>query len=188
MEKKKKNTLYTGLGDKGITSLAGGLRVSKTHLRMDACGTVDELNSFIGLLLTEIEDTRIFEILKLIQHTLFAVGSYLATDTDEMNLKPAIHITSEHISQLEQSIDLLYSDLPEMRGFVLPGGCRSAALAHVSRTVCRRAEREIFRLNKEIQIEALVPVYINRLSDLLFVISRHESLKKNSNEIIWNII
>ena len=181
-EMKKK--IYTGQGDKGMTSLVGGIQAPKTHLRFEACGTVDELNSLIGLLLSEVGDTSVSEIMRGVQYTLFSVGVYLATDTEQTKRKPESRITSSTILQLEQSIDMIYSELPETKGFVLPGGCRSSALAHVCRTVCRRAEREIFRLNDMMPIEESVLIFMNRLSDLLFVIALHESVRKNDDKNI----
>ena len=180
----KKSPLYTGSGDDGTTSLAGGVRVPKTHQRLEAYGTIDELNSFIGLLITEIDDVRILDLMKFVQHKLFVVGSLLATDPKQTKLKPETRITTENISLLEQGIDLLDSELSSMKGFVLPGGCRTAALAHVSRTVCRRAERQIFRLNEVVPIDKSVLIFMNRLSDLLFVIARHECFGKNAEEFI----
>ncbi|MDR0795445.1 MAG: cob(I)yrinic acid a,c-diamide adenosyltransferase [Tannerella sp.] len=184
----KRSSVYSGRGDQGMTSLAGGLRVPKTHVRMEACGTVDELNSLIGLLLTEVCDRRIFELMQIVQCRLFSIGSYLSSDGDQPLQKPSHPITLAFIQQLEQNIDLFDGELPELRGFVLPGGCRSAALAHTCRTVCRRAEREIFRLKEVFPIEDTIPVFINRLSDLLFVIARLENFHQNSDEIIWNNI
>ncbi|MDR3268834.1 MAG: cob(I)yrinic acid a,c-diamide adenosyltransferase [Tannerella sp.] len=182
----KKSYLYTGGGDKGMTSLVGGQRVPKTHPRLEAYGTIDELNAFIGLLITEVENEKIIDLLLFIQHKLFTVGACLATDTASVALKPAGLITPENIQRLEQSIDLLDSELPGMTGFVLPGGCRSAALAHICRTVCRRAERQIYRLAAENTLEERALIFTNRLSDLLFVIARYECILKNHSEIIWD--
>ncbi|MDR1102617.1 MAG: cob(I)yrinic acid a,c-diamide adenosyltransferase [Tannerella sp.] len=182
----KKSFLYTGGGDRGTTSLVGGQRVSKTHPRLDAYGTVDELNSFTGLLITEIGDEETVDLLQFIQHKLFAVGSSLATETEHVSLKSASLITSGHIRRLEESIDRIDSRLPKMTGFVLPGGCRTAALAHVCRTVCRRAEREICRLAVESQVDENVLIFMNRLSDLLFIIARSECIRQKGSEIIWD--
>jgi cob(I)alamin adenosyltransferase len=182
----KKSLLYTGGGDKGMTSLVGGQRVSKTHLRLEAYGTIDELNSFIGLLITEVKDEKDIDLLQFIQHKLFAVGSNLATETEHAALNPASRITAEHIRRLEAHIDLIDTDLPKMSGFVLPGGSRSAALAHVCRTVCRRAERQIYRLAAENPVEENVLVLMNRLSDLLFIMARSECIREKGSEIIWD--
>jgi len=180
----KKSALYTGFGDKGMTSLIGGLQVPKTHQRLEAYGTIDELNSFISLLITEIEDTKIIEKMLWVQRKLFIVGSCLATDTEQTELKPKYMITAENILRLEQEIDFFDSKLPEMKAFVLPGGSRSAALSHICRTICRRAEREIFRLNGMFSVNESVLVFMNRLSDFLFVIARYECNRKNTEEFI----
>jgi cob(I)alamin adenosyltransferase len=182
----KKSSLYTGGGDKGTTSLVGGQRVPKTHPRLEAYGTIDELNSFIGLLITEVENEEIVGLLQFVQHKLFAAGSNLATETTSTELKPASRITTENIRRLEQSIDLIDSKLPKMTGFVLPGGSRSAALAHICRTICRRAERRIYQLATENTVEEFVFVFMNRLSDLLFVIARYECIREKDSEIIWD--
>ena len=177
-----KKNIYTGQGDKGMTSLIGGLQVSKTNLRLEAYGTVDELNAFIGLLIAEIMDSSVIDLLKWVQYQLFSIGACLATDTDQTTLKPTWLITPSMIQQLEQGIDMFHSKLPEIKGFVLPGGCRSASLAHICRTVCRRAEREIFRLKDIVSIDDAVCVFINRLSDLLYVIAINENFYNNENE------
>ncbi|MDR1676318.1 MAG: cob(I)yrinic acid a,c-diamide adenosyltransferase [Tannerella sp.] len=182
----KKSFLYTGGGDRGMTSLVGGLRVSKTHPRLDAYGTVDELNSFTGLLITEIGDNETVDLLQFVQHKLFAVGSSLATETEHTALKSASRITPENIRRLEESIDRIDGKLPKMTGFVLPGGSRSAALAHVCRTVCRRAERLICLLALESPVEENVLIFMNRLSDLLFIIARNECIREKGGEIIWD--
>ena len=182
----RKSKLYTGGGDSGTTSLVGGHRVPKSNQRLEAFGTIDELNAWIGLLITETDDTKLHGLMLCVQHHLFAVGSYLATDPVPNHLKPESRITPSVLRQLEQEIDLLDSELPEMKGFVLPGGCRSAAIAHVCRTVCRRAERQICRLKDDVRMDDSVMVFINRLSDLLFVIARHECFMKNTGEIIWD--
>ncbi|MDR2626560.1 MAG: cob(I)yrinic acid a,c-diamide adenosyltransferase [Dysgonamonadaceae bacterium] len=182
----KKSPVYTGTGDKGTTSLVGGQRVAKTHPRLEAYGTIDELNSFLGLLITDVDDAETTHVLQFIQHKLFSAGSYLATDTTHTTLKAESRITPENIQRLEQSIDRIDHELPRMTGFVLPGGCRSAALAHVCRTVCRRAERQIYQLAEEVEIDELILIFMNRLSDLLFVIARRECVRKNKHEIIWD--
>ena len=181
-----KSTLYTRGGDKGTTSLVGGQRVSKGHLRLESYGTIDELNSFLGLLIAETEEQKTIDILQFVQHKLFAIGSYLATDTTTTELKVASQITNENILRIEQSIDEIDSQLPKMRGFILPGGCRSASLAHVCRTVCRRAERLMCRLAETTKMDDTALTFINRLSDLLFVIARKECISKNNDEIIWD--
>jgi len=177
----KKSILYTGGGDDGATSLIGGVRVAKTHPRLCAYGTIDELNSFIGLLMSEITDEYELETLQFVQNCLFEAGAYLADDSE----KAVCNITQETVQRIERAIDFIDGNLPRMKGFVLPGGCRSAALAHVCRTVCRRAEREICRLSVKITLDSQLFVFINRLSDLLFAIARNECMLKNKTEIIW---
>ena len=181
-----KSKLYTGGGDKGKTSLVGGFRVSKTHPRIEAYGTVDELNSFIGLLIEEVDDAGTRELLLFIQSKLFTVGSYLATDPSKTEYKIESLITDDSIKRIEDAIDLIDSKLPKMTAFVLPGGSRSAALAHVCRTVCRRAERNIYQVAETDEVEEPVLVFMNRLSDLLFVIARGECMLKKGEEIFWN--
>ncbi|MBQ8531529.1 MAG: cob(I)yrinic acid a,c-diamide adenosyltransferase [Parabacteroides sp.] len=182
----KKSVIYTGTGDKGTTSLVGGQRVSKAHQRIESYGTIDELNSFIGLLISSLEEKMDQDFLLFVQHKLFTIGSYLATDQESTELKVESRILPETIARIEREIDRLDSELPQMRHFVLPGGSRSASLAHVCRTVCRRAERQIYRLTETIFVEEPVLVFINRLSDYLFVLARKECIRNNGNEIIWD--
>ena len=181
-----KSLIYTRTGDKGTTSLVGGQRVSKAHLRIESYGTIDELNSFIGLLMTEIEDQEDEQFLLFVQHKLFTIGSYLATDQETTELKIESQVTPESIKKIESEIDRIDGMLPKMKSFVLPGGCKSASLAHVCRTVCRRAERRIYSLMEESLVEEPVLSFINRLSDYLFVLARKECLKNNGKEIIWD--
>lgn len=182
----KKSIIYTGTGDRGTTSLVGGQRVSKAHQRIESYGTVDELNSFIGLLITALEDAEDKDFLSFVQHKLFTIGSYLATDQSTTELKIESKVTPESIARIEGEIDRLDSELPRMKAFVLPGGCRSASLAHVCRTVCRRAERQIYRLAETDPVEEPVLVFMNRLSDYLFVLARKECINNNGEEIIWD--
>ena len=182
-----KSKVYTGGGDKGKTSLVGGFRVSKTHPRLEAYGTIDELNSFIGLLLEEVDDSDAKELLLFIQNKLFSVGSYLATDPAKTEYKIESLITDDSIKKIEGAIDAIDGELPKMTAFLLPGGSRSAALAHVCRTVCRRAERNIYRIAETMgEVEEPVLVFMNRLSDLLFVMARRECILKKGGEIFWN--
>ncbi|MGP1420155.1 MAG: cob(I)yrinic acid a,c-diamide adenosyltransferase [Tannerella sp.] len=182
----KKSLIYTGGGDKGTTSLVGGVRVPKTHPRLEAYGTIDELNSQIGLLIAETDDQQTADLLRFVQHKLFTVGSYLATDMTQTDLRIQSNVTLESIRRLEEAIDRYDTQLPRMRGFVLPGGNRTSALAHVCRTVCRRAERRIYRLTESATVEEPVLIFMNRLSDLLFVIGRNECVRKNNDEILWD--
>ena len=182
----KKSVIYTGTGDKGTTSLVGGQRVSKASDRIESYGTIDELNSFIGLLMTAMEEGPDTEFLSFVQHKLFNIGSYLATDQETTEIQVPSRVSEESVERMEREIDRIDGELPKMKAFILPGGCRSAALAHVCRTVCRRAEREIYRLAETAPVEDLVLKFINRLSDYLFVLARKECIQHNGKEIIWD--
>ena len=182
----KKSVIYTGTGDKGTTSLVGGQRVSKASERIESYGTLDELNSFIGLLMTAMEEGPDTEFLSFVQHKLFNIGSYLATDQETTEIQVPSRVSEESVERMEREIDRIDGELPKMKAFILPGGCRSAALAHVCRTVCRRAEREIYRLAETAPVEDLVLKFINRLSDYLFVLARKECIQHNGKEIIWD--
>ena len=183
-----KSKIYTGSGDKGMTSLVGGYRVPKTHPRVEAYGTMDELNAFIGLLATEIEDNKTFELLLFIQSKLFAIGSYLATDPAKISHQIENPVTNECIKIIEEAIDQVDSELPKLKSFVLPGGTRAAALAHICRTVCRRAERTVFHLAETEKVDEKVLIFVNRLSDFLFVIARKDCVLKKGEEIFLNNI
>lgn len=139
----KKSIIYTGGGDKGTTALVGGFRVPKTHPRLEAYGTIDELNSHIGLLMAEMDDPETLDTLRFVQHKLFTVGSYLATDPTKTDFRIESRVTPEAIRRLEGAIDRLDAQLPRLKAFVLPGGNRASAEAHVCRTVCRRAGRRL---------------------------------------------
>ena len=167
----KKSIIYTRTGDKGTTSLVGGQRVSKAHDRIESYGTVDELNSFIGLLITALNDEKDTDFL---------------SDQATTELKIESKVTPESIERIEREIDRLDNELPKMHAFILPGGCRSAALAHVCRTVCRRAERQIYRLAENCPVEEPVLIFMNRLSDYFFVLARKECINNNGKEIIWD--
>ena len=180
----KKCNVYTRTGDQGLTSLVGGKRVPKASLRLESYGTIDELNSQIGLLLTYVSEPADRNCLVKIQCKLFSIGNILATDhASEYTSKCTI--TDEDITELEQSIDLANDGLPGWRGFTLPGGCRAAAVAHVCRTVCRRAERRIVALSEEADVSPEVQQYINRLSDYLFVLAKKLNFIAGKQEKIW---
>ena len=182
----KKSIIYTRTGDAGTTSLVGGTRVPKTHLRLEAYGTIDELNAQLGLLATYLpEASRDYRFLQRVQHTLFAAGSQLATDAHATPLHPASVITDGQVQAMEQEIDRLDEELPPLRAFVLPGGSRGAAVCHVCRTVCRRAERRILNLAQHTEISPQLLAYINRLSDYLFVLSRRMNHDAKKDEIFW---
>ncbi|WP_029903207.1 cob(I)yrinic acid a,c-diamide adenosyltransferase [Prevotella sp. 10(H)] len=181
----KKSLVYTKTGDKGLTSLVGGKRVPKAHIRLEAYGTTDELNSFIGFLMAEIDEGHDMEVLLYIQNKLFNVGSYLATDTETTPPKEASIITDRDIALLETEMDRMDSELPPLSQFVLPGGSESAARAHICRTVCRRTERCIYRVKEVFPVDDQILMFVNRLSDYFFLLARKESNKKGK-EIFWN--
>lgn len=178
--------IYTKTGDKGTTSLVGGTRVPKTHIRLEAYGTVDEMNSNLGLLITYLTDERDKFFLQHVQDKLFAVGSHLATDQEKTKLYEVSIITPALIETIEREIDHLDSILPPLSNFILPGGSRGAAVCHICRTVCRRAERRILALAELVEISSELLIYVNRLSDYLFVLSRKINQDEKKGEIFWN--
>jgi cob(I)alamin adenosyltransferase len=178
--------VYTKTGDKGETSLGGGQRVSKDNLRIQSYGTVDELNSFIGLAIASGLDNEISEKLKVIQNELFHLGSDLCF-TEEDKKKFSIPLIQEkHVDELEKIMDEFSEKLIPLENFILPGGTIGSSYLHVARTVCRRAERETISLSKQELIGEFVIKYLNRLSDTLFVMSRYENFKKNYTDVYWN--
>ncbi len=180
--------IYTKTGDKGETGLFGGERVKKNSLRIEAYGTVDELNSFIGLAFTEVKDNELRNILLKIQNELFVVGSDLATPENEKNKNLKIkRVPDEFYIDVEKVIDEYENKLEPLKNFILPGGSKCAALLHVSRTVCRRAERIVVELNSRENINKNIIIFLNRLSDLLFVIARYENSISNIPDTKWNI-
>lgn len=181
-----KSVIYTRTGDDGTTSLVGGERVPKSHQRLECYGTIDELNSFIGLLMCEDLPQEDSDFLRLIQHKLFTVGSYLATDQGHTTLMVESRIHPKTIERVEKEIDRLEELVPPMKAFILPGGSRTSSLAHVCRTVCRRAERQIFRLGEDVLVEEPVMRHVNRLSDYFFALARKEVWRTTGGEIIWD--
>jgi cob(I)alamin adenosyltransferase len=165
--------IYTRTGDKGETGLLGGARVSKADPRIEAYGTVDELNSHVGLL-RDMAAPHHGELLVTVQEALFTIGSHLASSSAEERARfkvPAI--TEAMIAALEQAMDTMDKELEPMRSFILPGGHPAASQAHICRTVCRRAERRVVELTAATDVDAVLVRYLNRLSDLLFVLARH---------------
>lgn len=177
--------IYTKTGDQGQTSLIGGRRVSKADLRIDAYGTVDELNSWIGLLRDQPVNESRKELLKEIQDRLFTVGASLATDPEKAVKKAIPDIIQDDITLLEQAMDDMDASLPPLRAFVLPGGHASVSYCHLARTVCRRAERLVIHLSEQSPVDELVIQYMNRLSDYLFVLSRKMTQELGSEEVAW---
>ena len=178
--------IYTKTGDKGKTSLIGGTKVFKSDLRIEAYGTVDELNSFIGLCLDHLKSHNIHNVLSEVQDRLFTIGSALACDPEkETKLKiPDLH--EGDVELLEKEIDKMNEVLPTMKSFILPGGHIAVSSLHVARTVCRRAERCCVKMQrKEMEVEDLIIKYLNRLSDYLFVLARFAAHQLNVEEIPW---
>lgn len=178
--------VYTRTGDKGQTSLVGGKRVSKCCERLESYGTIDELNSHVGVLITYCADEHDQKFLLGVQANLFVVGGYLATDNSSHEIRTGNIVTPEMVEEVEREIDSVQSSLPPLRLFILPGGCRGAAYAHVCRTVCRRAEREILRLaDSGADVDEQVLAYVNRLSDYLFVLARKLNVDSGTDEVVW---
>ncbi|MCE3007432.1 MAG: cob(I)yrinic acid a,c-diamide adenosyltransferase [Bacteroidetes bacterium] len=176
--------IYTRKGDTGHTGLLGGTRVPKWHLRIESYGTVDELNSWLGLLGSLPEGQPQLAQLRRIQDRLFTLGSHLAADP-EKNQFALPQIQEADIAELEAGIDLMEADLPALKNFVLPGGSAANAQAHIARCVCRRAERMTAALHAESPVEPVILKYLNRLSDWLFVFARWLSLQAQSEEVVW---
>ena len=176
--------IYTKTGDKGTTSLVGGVRVSKTDARLEAYGTVDELNSELGLLQTYLTAEEDLECIAFVQRKLFAIGGYLATDQTKTDLRKSCVITQEDVEKMEHAIDEIDRALPPLRSFIIPGGSRSSAVCHVCRTVCRRAERRILALNDLYEVDLYLTSFMNRLSDYLFILARKLNLLEGVNEIL----
>jgi cob(I)alamin adenosyltransferase len=177
--------IYTKTGDAGTTSLFGGKRVSKADLRIDTYGTVDELNSWMGVLRDQEINASRKDILLAIQDRLFTIGSMLATEPG--NIKVKIPTLAEaDITYLEKEIDAMDAVLSPMKSFVLPGGHVSVSFAHVTRTVCRRAERLVIALHQVEPVDTLIIKYLNRLSDYVFVLSRKMTSELNSEESPWH--
>lgn len=176
--------IYTKTGDQGTTSLFGGKRVSKADLRIDTYGTVDELNSYLGLLRDQEVNHKRKEFLVEVQDRLFTIGSILATEPGNTKVKIP-HLQESDIEILEREIDAMDVILPPMRFFVLPGGHTAVSFCHIARTVCRRAERLTIALNATEAIDGLVIKYLNRLSDYLFMLSRMMTQELQVEETPW---
>jgi cob(I)alamin adenosyltransferase len=179
--------IYTRTGDSGTTGLFGSDRVAKTHPRINAYGTVDETNSFIGLarsfLNAHPERERVHTILERIQGELFTLGADLASPSESKGAVPRISL--EHVRLIEEDIDSLEEELPPLKQFILPGGNEPASALHVARTVCRRAERLVFEASATEAISQAVSIYLNRLSDLLFVLARWVNFRGGTAETKW---
>jgi cob(I)alamin adenosyltransferase len=175
--------IYTGQGDKGQTSLFSGERVSKDSLRVDTYGSLDELNSFLGVARSLCLNKKVKETLSLLQHQIFKAGTDLATK--ESSKHQVSRIQEQDWRQLESLIDLLQEKLPPLKNFILPTGIPSAAFLHLARTVCRRTERLLTALMQKEDLNSELVVYLNRLSDLLFVLARYENILEKGQEELW---
>ncbi len=182
----KLTKIYTRTGDEGKTHLAGGKRVPKSSLRIQAIGDVDELNSWIGTIIVECDDPSLTSQLLAIQQQLFNLGAQLAIlPEDRRDNSPCIVL--DNITNLEKQIDAMNEQLPMLNSFILPGGNRASAYIHLARAVCRRAERTLFALHERETIEAVILHYINRLSDWLFVAARHVCRVYGIHETLWKV-
>lgn len=183
--------IYTRTGDKGKTSLFGGTRVPKYHLRIESYGTIDELNAYLGLLRDQEIDKHTSEVLFKIQHELFTLGAMLATPPEKELLKSgkerlAIEkINDEKVTFLESEMDTMNESLPPMTHFILPGGNNTVSFCHIARCICRRAERITTQLSDESELNPQILMYLNRLSDYLFVLARKLTLDTKAEEIKW---
>jgi cob(I)alamin adenosyltransferase len=176
--------IYTKTGDKGLTSLIGGTRVPKHHIRIESYGTVDELNSWVGLIRDQDIAEHDGEILKQVQDRLFTIGSSLAADPEKSKMMiPDLH--PEDIELLEKEMDAMNEELPELRHFILPGGSNAISYCHIARCVCRRAERITVHLAEENPVDEKVTIYLNRLSDYLFTLGRRIAHQQQVPENKW---
>ncbi|MEO6633193.1 MAG: cob(I)yrinic acid a,c-diamide adenosyltransferase [Mucilaginibacter sp.] len=176
--------IYTKTGDKGLTSLIGGTRVAKHHIRIESYGTVDELNSYIGLIGDQDITAHDKEILKQIQDRLFTIGSSLAADPEKSKMViPDLYMAD--VELLEKEMDGMNEQLPELRHFILPGGSNAISYCHIARCVCRRAERITVHLAEESPVDEKVAIYLNRLSDYLFTLARKIGHENNISENKW---
>lgn len=170
--------LYTRTGDDGTSGLSGGQRIAKNHARMNAMGSVDELNSVIGLLISKLNDQELSDILTAIQHDLFNIGG-------EISMPEHSFISSEKVTGLEQLIDLFNESVEPLKDFILPGGSEAAAICHMARATARRAEREAISLHQQDPVNETTRQYLNRLSDLLFAMSRIINLRLGQADVLW---
>jgi cob(I)alamin adenosyltransferase len=176
--------IYTKTGDKGETSIIGGTRLPKYHVRIEAYGAVDELNSWIGLIRDQNETSAHINVLLEIQDRLFTMGSLLAADP-EKNKMTLPQLSEKDVELLESEIDKIEDEVPPMKSFVLPGGNPLVSYCHISRCVCRRAERDVLKLSIEQRVDELIVKYLNRLSDYLFTLSRKLAFDLKVDEIPW---
>lgn len=179
--------IYTRTGDEGATALFGGGRVDKDHPRVEAYGDVDELNAALGLARSIEMMPRIDEVLVPVQRDLFAIGALLATPDHEKMKEQLLkaRVDEQRIEELERAIDMCEQELEPLRSFIVPGGTPKAAALHLARTICRRAERRVVHLARDTELPALVVIYLNRLSDLLFMLARVANKRAGAGEVTW---
>ncbi len=177
--------IYTKTGDKGTTSLIGGTRVEKNHYRLEAYGTIDELNSFLGLLRSKTKEEPVKEIILDIQNTLFSVGAYLALEKNTKKIPDYAIISAEKVTKLEEIIDKIQDNLPKLTNFIIYGEDELSAICHVCRAVSRRAERNITTVNQEDKVDDNLLKYINRLSDFLFILARYYTKTEGKEDFFW---
>ena len=177
--------VYTRRGDTGMTDLVGGVRIKKNDVRLEAYGTIDELSSHLGLLVTMMDESEDRQLVLRIQNDLFNVGTHLATDQSQTPLYDSARLPEGEVALLERAIDRINDELPGFQGFVLPGGTQAAAQCHVCRTVCRRAERRIDSLMEVAQVGPEIVKFVNRLSDYLFVLAKKINFNTGVDEILW---
>ena len=177
--------IYTKTGDQGKTSLVGGVKIDKSDLALDVYGTIDELNSFLGYLQSKLTTRSCHKILNRIQNQLFVLSAEIATPDKEKRNQYANRITQDDILFLEKTIDQLSDKLAPLKSFILPGGSERGAICHIARTVCRRAERLLAKWSKQQEIEPIWLIYLNRLSDLLFVFARYLNKMDGRQEFKW---
>lgn len=175
--------IYTKTGDDGTTGLFGGARLPKDHIRIEAYGTVDELNAVIGWLMSTVPDKQIDHLLQTIQSRLFTVGANLASEPGANMITP--DLLEEDVALIEQSIDKMQESLPALKHFIMPGGSPSVSAAHLARTVCRRAERRCVTLSQTSDVESIIILYLNRLSDFFFVLARWLGAREGVEEVKW---
>ena len=182
-----KSTVYTLTGDKGTTSLVGGQRVAKDDIRVEAYGTVDELNAHIGMLAHAIkgEMPEVEQLIFKIQNKLFNLGAYLATEQTDVEA-PVYGLSNDDVKAVEAMIDVLDEQLPPMRGFILPGGAQASVCCDICRTVTRRAERRVVTLASQAPVNPLVLRFLNRLSDFFFILARHCNVTSGVEEVLWD--
>ncbi len=176
--------IYTKFGDSGETALYGGTRIPKDAQHIEAIGTVDELNAYIGYAQTLIDDSDLCDLMERIQNHLFSLGADLATPATHTK-STELRVSGDFTTEMEKAIDALSEELPPLTNFILPGGCQAGSVLHVARAVCRRSERCVVRLTREVDVNPEIIRYLNRLSDLLFVLARVVNHRSQMPEPIW---